>query len=274
VNREAIEALEVELLIEAIRRRHGYDLREYSPASLRRRLDHCRSAFACDVLSDLIPLVLHGRGFPDALLDEFTVNVTSVFRDPALFRSLREHVVPVLRTYPFSRIWDAGCATGEEVVSLAILLDDEGILERCRIYATDVSGRALDHAREGLYPVADLDGWSLAWQQTGGRGSLDHWLVHAYGVAKTSDRLLKHILYTRHNLVTDGSVGEMNAVICRNVLIYFERPLQERVVKLFRESLCRRGFLCLGSRESLPESERPHFEVVDAAARIFRRIEP
>jgi chemotaxis protein methyltransferase CheR len=243
--------IEMGLLVDAIYLRWHFDFRGYAQASLRRRLKTAMDRFACSSLSQLQDKVLHQADFFPALLDYLTVQVSEMFRDPDYFLALRREVVPLLRTYPSLKVWVAGCSTGEEVYSLAILLREEGLLERTLIYATDINPQALQQAEAGIYELDRIAGFTLNHQRAGGRSSLSDYYTAAYGRAVFDKSLRRNVVFSDHSLATDSVFAEMQLVSCRNVLIYFDRPLQDRAVGLFRDALCRKGFLGLGSKESL-----------------------
>jgi len=268
----ALERLEMELLLEAIWRHYGYDFRSYAPSSLRRRLKKRLEAEGLATFSALQDRVLHDPGAMNALLRDMSVNVTGMFRDPTFFGAFRAQVVPVLRTYPFLRIWHAGCASGEEVYAMAILLEEEGLYERSRIYATDMNADAIEHARGGIYPLSRMRDFTASYQQAGGARSFSEYYTASYGAAMFHPRLRANVLFAQHNLATDTSFSEFHVIFCRNVLIYFDRSLKERTLGLFMESLSPLGYLCLGRRESLRFTNvEGEFQEVDAKERIFRR---
>jgi len=264
--------IELRLLIDAIYLKYHYDFRGYSLASLKRRMRTAMASFGCHTLSQLQDRMLHDpMSFPK-LLDYLTVQVSDMFRDPCFFKSLRETVVPLLRTYPSVKVWVAGCSTGEEVYSLAIVLHEEGVLSRTLIYATDINTHALEQAEAGVYDIARLPGFSENYRKTAGRASLSDYYTAAYGRAVFHKSLKRHVVFSDHSLATDSVFAEVQLVSCRNVLIYFDRPLQDRAVGLFNESLCRRGFLGIGARESIRFS--PHADAFDelvARDRIFQK---
>ena len=243
--------IELRLLLDAIYLKYHYDFRGYASASLKRRLTTALSRFGCSTLSQLQDKVLHDEAMFPRLLDFLTVQVSEMFRDPSYFRALREKVVPLLRTYPFLKIWVAGCSTGEEVYSLAILLREEGLLERSLIYATDINTAALQKAEAGVYDVDRLAGFTENHRKSGARTSLSDYYTAAYGHAVFDKSLRKNVVFSDHSLATDSVFAEVQLVSCRNVLIYFDRRLQDRAIGLFREALCRKGFLGIGSKESL-----------------------
>src|ERR1700733_13619021 len=239
------------LLIDAIHLKYHYDFRGYAEASLKRRLSTAPSRFGCQTLSQLQDKVLHEPKTFTALLSLLTVPVSEMFRDPSYFSSLREKVIPVLRTYPSLKVWVAGCSTGEEVYSLAILLREEGLLERTLIYATDINPQTLQKAAAGVYAVDRIAGFTENHRKSGGRASLSDYYTAAYGRAVFDKSFKKHIVFSDHSLATDSVFAEVQLVSCRNVLIYFNRELQDRAVGLFRDALCRKGFLGIGTKESL-----------------------
>jgi chemotaxis protein methyltransferase CheR len=263
----------MELLLEAIYRHYGYDFRQYAPSSLRRRLKKRMEAEGVTTFSALQARVLHDPVAMSGLLRDMSVNVTAMFRDPTFFRSLRENVIPILRTYPFIRIWHAGCASGEEVYALAILLEEEGLLERSRLYATDMNADALDRARMGIFPLSRMREYTANYQQAGGTRSFSEYYTASYDGALFHPRLRENVLFAQHNLATDTSFSEFNVILCRNVLIYFDRNLKERTLRLFGDSLSSLGFLCLGRRESLRFTKvSDAFDEIDPRERIYRRV--
>lgn len=264
--------IELRLLLEAIYLRYHYDFREYSQASLKRRMTAALSHFDCRSLSQLQDRVLNEPGTFPQLLNFLTVQVSDLFRDPSYFRALREHAVPVLRTYPSLKFWIAGCSTGEEVYSFAILLREEGLLSRSLIYATDINSQALLQAEAGVYAIDRLPTFTTNHRLSGGQGSLSDYYTAAYGNAVFDRSLRQHMTFADHSLATDSVFAEVQMVSCRNVLIYFNRELQNRAIGLFHESLCRKGFLGIGARESLRfTAQAPHFEELSANDRLFRR---
>lgn len=264
--------LELPLFLEAVFAKYHYDFREYARASLRRRLGQALIHFGCRSLSGLQERILHDKALFPELLGFLTVQVSDMFRDPTYFRSLRERVIPVLRTYPSLRIWIAGCSTGEEVWSLAILLREEGLLSRTILYATDINTEALKRAEAGVYPVDRLQAFTQNHQRSGAKGSLSESYNAAYGSAVFDKSLRKNVVFSDHSLATDSVFAEVQLVSCRNVLIYFEPALQERTIRLFSESLVHRGFLGLGSKESLHFSEAgKDFETLVREDRIFQK---
>lgn len=264
--------IELDLFIEAVRRRYHYDFRHYAKASFRRRLRSAMIRFNCESLSLLQHKLLHGEIAFGDLLDFLTVQVSELFRDPGYFDSLRRHVVPLLRTYPSIRIWVAGCSSGEEAYSMAILLQEEGLLERSLIYATDINTEALRRAREGVYPAERMALFHDNYRKSGATGSFSDYVTAAYGQGMFGKELKKQIVFSEHNLASDQVFAEVQLVSCRNVLIYFEPALQDRALGLFREALCHRGFLGLGAKESLRFSAHGDaFDVLSAEHRLFRK---
>lgn len=272
MNEAKIELIEVDLLLEAIFQRYGYDFRSYARASLERRIRQFLPSVGCSSVSEMIPKVLRDEVFFSRLAQNFSISVTEIFRDPFFYRAVREKVVPLLRTWPHVKIWHAGCATGEEVYSLAIVLKEEGVYDRTTIYATDFNDEALDRARAGVYAVGKVKEATQNYQQAGGKASFSEY-YHAHYEAAAMDGALKtRLTFANHNLAVDEAFGEMHLVFCRNVLIYFNRHLQDRALSLFSESLVHGGFLCLGSKEDLQFSEVSKlYEVVDGKAKIYKR---
>jgi chemotaxis protein methyltransferase CheR len=267
------EDIELRLLLEALYLRYHYDFRDYARSSLRRRLRVAMDRFGCHSLSQLQDRVLNGSVPLQGLMDILTVQVSEMFRDPPYFRGLREHVVPMLRTYPSLKVWVAGCSTGEEVYSLAILLKEEGLLERSLIYATDINASALERAQAGVYDIERISGFTRNHRKSGGHGSLAEHYTAAYGKAMFDRSLKAHITFADHSLSTDSAFSEVQLVSCRNVLIYFDRALQDRAVGLFRDSLCYKGFLGIGSSESLRFSAHADdFAEVDRDDRIYQKL--
>lgn len=271
MTRDEIQDIEIQLVLEALRLRYGYDFRHYVPASLKRRVLHCLVSCGMESVSDIIPRLLYEGAFLERLIGVLTIAVTTLFRDPLVFRSLRELSVPMLRTQPFLNVWSAGCATGEEVYAIAILLREEGLYERSRIYATDLNLESLKIAEAGIYEADRWPEFAQNYQTAGGRGRLsDHCRVEGEMVRMDPD-LKRHVVFSGHNLANDGAFAEMHLIVCRNVLIYFDPALQKRVLGLFLDSLVRGGDLCLGSSESVDDpGVISHFKVLSSAHRLFR----
>ncbi|HUJ60186.1 MAG TPA: CheR family methyltransferase [Kofleriaceae bacterium] len=260
-------------LLDAIYHTYHYDFRAYSETSLRRRLEAARRRFACQSLAELQERTLRDPATFGELLGYLTVQVSDMFRDPPYFRALREHVVPYLQTYAALKVWVAGCATGEEAFALAILLDEEGLLERTLIYATDINPHSLAVAQTGIYELDRLPRFTANHLESGARASLSHYYTTAYGGALFDRRLRKAIVFSDHSLATDSAFAEVQLVSCRNVLIYFEKTLQEHALELLRGSLCHRGFLGLGMKESLRFSrQRSAFAEIDADTKIYQKL--
>ncbi|MBF0622558.1 MAG: protein-glutamate O-methyltransferase CheR [Magnetococcales bacterium] len=267
-----IQDIEVQLLIKALYLRYGYDFSNYATASLRRRILQCLSSCEFSHISEIIPQLLHEGRFHRRLIFELSVTVTEMFRDPYVFKALRTHVIPHLKTFPFVNIWIAGCATGEEVYSLAILLHEEGIYDRVRIYATDFNDEALQQAQEGVFPAGKMAAYGTNYQKAGGTGSLSDYYHARYDLARMDAALKENIVFANHNLVGDAVFCETELIMCRNVMIYFNRKLQDTVFELFTESLSHGGFLCIGTRESLQfSSVATQFQEIRNRERIYQK---
>lgn len=266
------EDLELRLFLEAVHTRYGYDFRGYSPASLKRRLGQAKERFGCPSYSRLQDRVLHDPAVLPELLGYLTVQVSELFRDPAYFRALRAHVVPHLHTYPSLKVWVAGCAAGEELYSLAILFREEGLDERTVFYATDINPDALRKAEAGVYALDRLPLFTENHRKAGGKSSLSDYYTAAYGAAVFDRSLRRRAVFSDHSLVSDAVFAEVQLVSCRNVLIYFDRDLQDRAVGLFKDALVRRGFLGLGARESLRFTRHAAaFDEFAPAERIYQK---
>lgn len=270
---EAPDELEaIQPLLDAIHQRYGFDFRDYAPASLRRRILNVLEAERLDSVAALRRALVADTACMERFLLALSVNTTSMFRDPGFHRVFREQVVPHLRTYPFVRIWHAGCSTGEEVYSAAIILSEEGLYPRCRIYATDMNEAVLAKAQAGVYPLSAIQEYTRNYIAAGGRSCFSDYYVARYGHALLQPALRQNIVFAQHNLVNDGSFNEFQVIICRNVLIYFNASLQGRVHRLFHGSLCPLGFLALGMRESMTFT--PHesqYDGFDNHHKIYRR---
>jgi chemotaxis protein methyltransferase CheR len=266
------EQIEIDLLLEALFRCCGYDFRSYARASIVRRIRQFLPGSGCASVAEMIPKLLHDREFCSRLVRYFSISVTEMFRDPSVYRAVREQVFPLLRTWPYFKVWHAGCATGEEVYSLAIVLREEGLYERATIYATDFNDESLARARQGIYPAGKLREATRNYQQAGGRRSFSEYYHARYDAAAMDSTLRERIVFSGHNLATDSVFGEMHLIFCRNVLIYFNRELRNRVLGLFTESLVHGGFLCLGSKEDLRFTDiSGSYETVDHGARIYKK---
>jgi chemotaxis protein methyltransferase CheR len=268
-----LETIELQLLLEGVYRHYGYDFREYALASLRRRVWRRVEAEQLDSITALTDRVLHEPMCMARLLADLSINVTAMFRDPHFYLAFAEHLVPQLQTYPFTRIWVAGCSTGEEVYSLAILLAENDLYDRTRIYATDINQLVLEQARAGVYPLERMQEYTENYIRAGGKRSFSEYYVAAYDGALFDPALRENVVWAQHNLAQEGSFNEFHVILCRNVLIYFDKALQDKVHRLFYESLVRFGTLCLGNRESVRFSayERS-YEEIDPIARMYRRI--
>lgn len=266
------EDLEIRLLLEGIYLKYGYDFRDYSQAHMKRRILHRLSLSDLGSISEMQHRVISDRCFFDVLLNDFSINVTEMFRDPPFYSTFRREVIPVLKTYPRIRVWHAGCSSGEEVYSMAILLKEEGLYDRARIYATDFNRRVLDRARQAIYPIEEVKRYTQNYQQAGGLASFADYYIAGYNAVIFDKDLQEKVVFADHNLVTDSVFGEMHVIICRNVLIYFNRELQNKVLKLFYESLGEEGFLGIGIKESLRFAEvADKFTVISDKMKIYQR---
>jgi chemotaxis protein methyltransferase CheR len=272
--RDDVDEIELGLLLEGVYRRYGFDFREYAPASLRRRVWRRVHAEGLTTLSALQDKLLHDPACMERLLLDLSISVTAMFRDPSFYVAFREKVVPLLRTYPFTRIWIAGCSTGEEVYSLAILLHEEGVAERARLYATDINESVLDRARAGVFPLDKMREYTQNYIRAGGQRAFSEYYLAKYDGAQFQRSLVDNVVFAQHNLVSDRSFNEFNVILCRNVMIYFDRTLQDHVHRLFYESLVMFGVLGLGAKESIrfsPFDDR--YEDIDANERLFKKVE-
>jgi chemotaxis protein methyltransferase CheR len=264
--------IELRMLVEAVYLKYNYDFRDYTGASQKRRVLVALREMDCATVSELQAKVLHQPEAFSQLLQYLTIPVSEMFRDPEYFAAIRSQVVPHLRTYPSLKIWVAGCSTGEEVYSLAILLHEEGLLERTMIYATDINPVSLDAARRGVFPLDRMRLFTENYQKSGGKRAFSDYYTAAYGGALFERMLVENVTFADHSLATDSVFSETHFVSCRNVMIYFNRRLQNRVLGLFHESLCHRGFLGLGSKESIDFSHYAHrFEPLARRERLFRK---
>jgi chemotaxis protein methyltransferase CheR len=269
----ATEAIEIELLVEAVYRQYGFDFRDYAGSSLRRRIRNVIQAERVETISGLQERVLHDPECFERLLVGVSVNVSAVFRDPSFFLAFRQQAVPLLRTYPFIRIWQAGCSTGEEVYSLAILLEEEGLYNRCRIYATDMNAAIVRKAKAGIYPLELMQKYTLNYIQSGGTRSFSEYYTANYDHAIFRPSLQKNVVFAEHNLATDGPFNEFNVILCRNVMIYFKKHLQDRVHRLFYSSLVPFGILGLGAQESLRLTVcETRYEPLAGNEKLYRRV--
>lgn len=269
---EEVTEVELKLLLEGITRVYGFDLREYSEASLRRRIMQWLSQSGFSSLGGAQAQLLRDPDLFEGFLRSITVNVSDMFRDPLVFKRIREEVFPHLKTYPFLKIWHAGCATGEEVYSMAILLEEEGLGGRYRIYATDINQAVLNKAREGIYPLNDMKRFTHNYQKSGGKSAFSDYYTARYDHAVLMPFLKERIVFASHNLAVDAAFSEMQMVFCRNVLIYFKPQLKDRVLDLFDSCLVPGGFLCLGSKETLDGRHiAPYYQEIAPHTRIYRK---
>jgi chemotaxis protein methyltransferase CheR len=267
------EDVELELLLQAIYLKYGYDFRDYSRAHIKRRVIHYLASKALPNISTLQHLILTERKFFEELMQELSINVTEMFRSPGFYKSIREKLVGILSTYPYLKIWHAGCSTGEEVYSLAILLQEEGLYERTRIYATDFNPRVIRSAREATFPLKHIKEYTSNYQKSGGQASFSDYYRATDNSVIFDKSLKRNMVFAEHNLVTDSVFAEVNLVVSRNVLIYFNRELQNRVLNLFNESLVTGGFLGLGSKETISFSDITNkYKVIDAKEKIYKKV--
>jgi chemotaxis protein methyltransferase CheR len=272
-DRAELEAIEVHLLTEGIYRHYGFDFRDYSLPSLRRRIWKRVYAEGLHTISGLIEKVLHDPQSMERLLLDLSINTTAMFRDPTFYLQFRRKIVPMLRTYPFVRIWHAGCSSGEEVYSMAILLQEEGLYDRCRIYATDINEAILQKAKSGIFPVSTMQENTSNYITGGGTGTFSDYYTARYDYAIFRPALRENVVFAQHNLVTDASFNHFNVIFCRNVLIYFNNDLQDRVQQLFLQSMEMFGILGLGKKESLRYTVVANdYEEIDAEEKLYRRI--
>ncbi|MGE7796033.1 CheR family methyltransferase [Lysinibacillus fusiformis] len=266
--------LEIDLLLEAIYRLSGYDFRQYNRSSISRRIFNRMRINSIPTISRVQEKVIHDQGFLEQLLNDFSINVTEMFRNPSFFKAFREKVIPALRDYQEIRIWHAGCATGEEVYSMAILLQEEGLIDKAVIYATDMNEQVLEKAKKGVFPIHKMQAYTKNYMLAGGAHAFSEYYKTDYQYAYFHPTLLKNIIFAQHNLVTDQSFNEFHVVLCRNVLIYFSPQLQSQVHHLFYESLSDNGFLCLGDKETLRfEEVISNYREVVGNERIYQKIE-
>ena len=269
------EELEIRDFVRTLKARHGYDFGQYAPASFKRRLRALRVRTGAASIAALSRRVVDEPAFLRQVLAGLSVPVSEMFRDPWVFEALRREVLPILASYPRIHIWQAGCAHGEEVYSLAIMLEEEGLYDKTQIFATDLNDVALEEAAEGIYASANARLFSENYLRAGGRGSLSHYFHARYERIKFDESLKRNVTFASHNLSTDGVFAEVQLILCRNVLIYFNDVLQDRVLQLFRDSLVHKGFLCLGSKETLSHTAVDRdFDSFDAPARLYRRHAP
>jgi len=268
-----LELIEIQLLTEGIYRHYGFDFRDYSLPSMRRRIWKRIYSEGLTTVSGLIERVLHDSSAMEKLLLDLSINTTAMFRDPTFYKAFRAKVVPMLRTYPFVRIWHAGCSTGEEVYSMAILLQEEGLYDKCRIYATDINENVLQKARSGIFPLNTMQENTSNYITGGGTGTFSDYYTARYDYSLFRPSLRENVVFAQHNLVTDASFNHFNVILCRNVLIYFNNVLQDRVQNLFRDSMEMFGILGLGKKETIRYTNvAENYEEIDVEERIYRRI--
>ncbi len=264
--------IEISLLLEALFQRYGYDFRQYSQAHIRRRIMNRMAITGFDSISEMQAKVLNDELFASEVLQDLSITVTEMFRDPGFYKSLRENVIPILKTYPFIKIWHAGCATGEEAYSMAILLQEEGLYERTTIYATDFNQQALNKAKEGIFSKKDIKEYAINYELSGGKETFSDYYTSDYDNVIMNQSLKKNMVWANHNLVTDSVFAEVHLILCRNVLIYFDKNLQNTVQSLFYNSLVNGGVLCLGSKESLRFTDfHEQYSELDKKQRIFKK---
>lgn len=264
--------IELDLLLLAVNLKYGYDFRNYSKTHLKRRIYQRLKLSGLNTISELQNKVLWDKEFYRIFLQDLSINVTEMFRDPDFYLSFRKKVISDLKTYAYIKVWLAGCSSGEEVYSLAIILKEEDLLQRTQIYATDINKNVLETARQGIYSNKEIELYSRNYHDSGGKGQLSDYYTSKYGSVLFDKSLSKNIVFADHNLVTDGVFAEVNLVFCRNVLIYFDKFLQNKVLKLFSESLSKRGFLCLGTKEGLKFTDfEDDFTVIDKKMKIYKK---
>jgi chemotaxis protein methyltransferase CheR len=263
---------EILLLLETVYEKYGYDFRQYSEAHIKRRIMNRMAISGLENVSQMQSKILNDKTFAAELLQDLSITVTEMFRDPDFYKSLRKNVLPILKTYPFIKIWHAGCATGEEAYSMAILMQEEGLYDRTTIYATDFNQRALNQAKEGIFSNAMMKEYTTNYQLSGGKESFSNYFTSDHDNVIMNQSLKKNIVWANHNLVTDSVFAEVHMILCRNVLIYFDKNLQNKVQKLFYNSLINGGVLCLGSKESLLFSDfHDKYTELDKKQRIFKK---
>ena len=273
VKRNDLENLEIDLLLEGIYQQYGFDFRDYARGSIKRRLWRRVYAEGLESISGLQERVLHDQDTMNRLLEDLSINVTSMFRDPQFYLAIRQKIVPVLRTYPFIRIWNAGCSTGEETYSLAILLREEGLFDKSKIYATDINETVLDLAKQGVFPLDKMRNYTENYIAAGGKTAFsEYYTANGHG-ARFNESLTENIIFAQHNLASDRSFNEFQMIICRNVMIYFDRSLQERVHGLFYSSLGMSGVLALGRKESIKFTRHASaYEEIDLNEKLYKRV--
>jgi chemotaxis protein methyltransferase CheR len=267
------EEIELDLLLQAVHLKYGYDFRNYNKAHLKRRICQRLQLSSLNSISELQNRVLWDKKFFELFMQDLSINVTEMFRDPEFYAAFRKKVVPDLSTYAHIKVWHAGCSTGEEVYSLAIILKEENLLPKTRIYATDINKNVLKIAKQGIYSNREMELYERNYREAGGKANLSDYYTSKYGSVIFDKMLSKNIVFADHNLVTDGEFAEINLVFCRNVLIYFDKFLQNKVLALFTGSLSKRGYLCLGTKESLQFSDfEPSYDVIDKKTKIYKKL--
>jgi chemotaxis protein methyltransferase CheR len=268
-----LEDIEIRLLLDGIFTYYGLDFRDYAPSSLKRRIREAMRNENVGTISGFQEKVLHNSSCMERFLRILSINVTSMFRDPSFYLTFRTKVVPMLRTYPFLRIWHAGCASGEEVYSMAILLSEEGLYSRCRIYATDINKDALKTAQDGIFPLASMKEFTNNYIKAGGKTFFSNYYTAHYDNVIFNPTLKENIVFSEHNLATDGSFNEFHVILCRNVMIYFNKQLQSRVHKLIHNSLNMFGILGIGNKETIKfTSVEDSYEELDERDRLYRKV--
>ena len=269
----SIKDADLDLLLSELYHSHGYDFSNYAKASLKRRVSRLMIIDRFPSFAEFIYRVKSDSTYLTRLVEELTVNVTEMFRDPSLFKAIREQVLPVLGTHPFIRIWHAGCATGEEVYSMAILLEEANLLKKSLLYATDLNASVLENIKKGIFPLNQMKQYSENYILSGGKKDFSKYYTAKYEWAKFDEKLKSKMIVSTHNLVSDRSFNEFQMILCRNVLIYFDKNLQDKVLTLFDDSLEKLGFLVLGSKENLRfTSVAQKFQQLDAKEKIWRKI--
>lgn len=266
------EKIEIDLLIEAVKRYYGYDFTNYSKAHIKRRMSVFLTKHRYESISEMQHYVLHNPNIFEDFLNNFSINVTEMFRDPDFYKEFRKNVIPILKTYPYLKIWIAGCATGEEVYSFAIMLKEEGLLARSTIYATDFNSKALQKAAKAIYSIDTIKSYTSNYQKSGGNSSFSDYYIADYNSVIINKSLKENVVFAEHNLVTDGVFTEANLIVCRNVLIYFDRDLQDKVLSLFNKSLIQGGYLALGTKETIQFSKiNSKFSTISKENKIYKK---
>ncbi len=264
--------IEIDLILEAIYQMHGYDFRNYGRAHIKRRLLHRLQLSKLSSISEMQHKILYDESFFNLILKDFSINVTEMFRDPSFYKRLRDEIIPILKTYPFIKIWHAGCSSGEEVYSMAILLMEEGLYDRTQIYATDFNHQILMKAKEGIYPINKIKEFTLNYQKAGGTRSFSDYYMAKYESVIFNNDLKKNIVFAEHNLVNDSAFAEIHLLMCRNVLIYFNKDLQNQVIKLFTSSILPGGYLCLGTKETIQFTDSiQNYDIIFDNEKIFKK---